>query len=64
MDLSNLVQKAQEERSTVALNIFLERSATDDLKDLQQYVPNANIIEAVRLGMTPQWHHSGTSSFL
>ena len=50
MDLSNLVQKAQEERSTVALNIFLERSATDDLKDLQQYVTNGMDITRFTLG--------------
>ena len=40
MDLSTLVQKIQEERSAVALNIFLKRSATDDLQDLQKYVTN------------------------
>ena len=40
MDLSNLIQKVQEERAAVALNIFLKRSATDDLQSLQQYVEN------------------------
>ena len=40
VDLSNLVQRLQEERASVALNIFLERSPSDDLHDLQQLVKN------------------------
>lgn len=38
MDLSNLVQKIQEERAAVALNIFLKRGPSDDLQDLQKMV--------------------------
>lgn len=38
VDLSNLVQRLQEERASVALNIFLELSPTDDLSGLQALV--------------------------
>ena len=38
VDLSNLVQKIQEERAAVALNIFLKRGPSDDLQDLQKMV--------------------------
>ncbi len=40
VDLSNLVHRLQEERSSVAMNIFLDRSPTDDLADLQKYISN------------------------
>jgi CHASE2 domain-containing sensor protein len=40
VDLSNLVQKIQDERAAVALNIFLDRPKSDDLQDLQQMVSN------------------------
>jgi hypothetical protein len=40
VDLSNLVQRLQEERVAVSLNIFLKRSASDDLQDLQHLVKN------------------------
>jgi hypothetical protein len=40
VDLSNLVQKIQDERAAVALNIFLDRPPSDDLQDLQQMVSN------------------------
>lgn len=33
-----MVQKIQEERAAVALNIFLKRGPSDDLQDLQKMV--------------------------
>ena len=35
MNLSSLVQKIQDERAAVALNIFLDRPTSDDMQDLQ-----------------------------
>ena len=40
MDLSNLVQRIQDERAAIALNIFLDRPVSDDLRDLQLMVSN------------------------
>ena len=40
VDLSNLVQRLQDERIAVALNIFLERPPLDDMRDLQKYTSN------------------------
>ena len=41
VDMSVLVQKIQEERAAVALNIFLNRSVTENsISDLQKYVNN------------------------
>lgn len=40
VDLSNLVNRLQDERISVALNIFLKRSPNDDLQDLQKLVTN------------------------
>ena len=40
VDLSNLIQRLQEERAAVALNIFLERDPSDDLQGLQMMVTN------------------------
>jgi len=40
VDLSNLVQRLQEERLAVALNIFLNRPPGDDLADLQPIITN------------------------
>ena len=56
MDLSTLVQKIQEERSAVALNIFLKRSATDDLQDLQKYVTNGMDIRRFTLIQVRIWN--------
>ena len=38
VNLSSLVQKIQDERAAVALNIFLDRPPTDQMTDLQQMV--------------------------
>ena len=35
VNLSSLVQKIQDERAAVALNIFLDRPTSDDMQDLQ-----------------------------
>ena len=35
VNLSSLVQKIQDERAAVALNIFLDRPSSDDMQDLQ-----------------------------
>ena len=40
VDLSNLVQRIQDERAAIALNIFLDRPVSDDLRDLQLMVSN------------------------
>ena len=56
MDLSNLVQKIQEERITVALNIFLARSPTDDMQDLQKLVSNKMDIRRFTLMQVQQTH--------
>ncbi len=40
VDLSNLIQRLQDERFAVALNIFLNRKPDDDLVDLQRYIIN------------------------
>ncbi len=54
VDLSNLIQRLQDERIAVALNIFLQRRPDDDLKDLQKYIINdINIVRFTLLEVLP-----------
>ena len=50
MDLAVLVDKLQEERSAVALTIFMRLSPTDDLSGLQALVKNKVNIQRFTLG--------------
>ncbi len=58
MDLSNLIQRLQDERIAVALNIFLGRKPNDDLQDLQKYIQND--VDIVRFTLLQSFNGTDT----
>ena len=65
MDLSNLVQRIQDERAAIALNIFLDRPVSDDLRDLQLMV--SNNVSLRKFTLVKVWNsklHDITAGFL